>query len=69
MPTCSFCKERMEPGTGKMYIKADGTVLHFTGSKCEKNFLKLKRKPLKTKWTKSYHDEKKKRLKTEAKKK
>jgi len=59
----------MEPGTGKMYIKADGAILHFTGSKCEKNYLKLKRKPLRTKWTKFFHDEKAKKQKSSAAKK
>ena len=58
----------MEPGTGKMYVKSDGTVLYFKNSKCEKNFIKLGRKPFATKWTKYYHDEKTKRAKSETKK-
>ena len=57
----------MEPGTGKMYVKKDGTVLYFKNSKCEKNYLKLKRKPLATKWTKFYQDEKAKRSKSKSK--
>ncbi len=68
MPTCSFSGERMEPGTGKMYVKSDGTVLYFKNSKCEKNFIKLGRKPFATKWTKFYHDEKTKRAKSDSKK-
>lgn len=68
MPTCSFSGEKMEPGTGKMYVKKDGTVLYFKNSKCEKNYLKLKRKPLETKWTKFYQAEKAKRMKSESKK-
>ena len=42
---CSFCGDKIEPGTGKMYIKTDGTVFHFCTNKCQKNMLKLKRIP------------------------
>ncbi|MEF8848558.1 MAG: 50S ribosomal protein L24e [Candidatus Thermoplasmatota archaeon] len=53
--TCTFCGEEIEPGTGKMYIKKDGTIYHFCGSKCQKNMLKLKRIPRTTRWTKNYN--------------
>ncbi len=47
---CSFCGNNIEPGTGKMFVKKDGTVLYFCSSKCEKNSLKLKRLPRKVRW-------------------
>lgn len=54
MVKCSFCGKNIEAGTGKMYIKKDARILHFCSRKCEKNLLKLKRKPLKKKWTLFY---------------
>lgn len=48
---CNFCGEGIEPGTGKMFIKKDGTIFYFCSSKCEKNSLKLKRIPREIKWT------------------
>jgi len=47
---CSFCSENIEKGTGKMYVKIDGKIFYFCSSKCEKNQLKLKRNPAKTRW-------------------
>ncbi|MQY68418.1 MAG: 50S ribosomal protein L24e [Hadesarchaea archaeon] len=47
---CSFCGGRVEPGTGLMFVRRDGSVLFFCSSKCERNF-KLKRKPHRVKWT------------------
>ncbi len=49
----------MEPGTGKLFVRKDGKVFDFCSSKCEKNMLKLKRKPRTTKWTQEYADVKK----------
>ena len=51
---CSFCGYEIEPGTGKMYVRRDGRVFYFCSGKCEKNMLKLKRKPRKLKRTKHY---------------
>ena len=51
---CSFCANPIEPGTGKMFIKRDGTVLYFCKNKCKKNMLHLKRVPRTVKWTKRY---------------
>ncbi len=51
---CSFCGRTIPQGTGKIYVKKDGKLLYFCSSKCEKNMLKLKRKPQKYKWTASY---------------
>jgi len=50
MPRCSYCKEDMKPGTGTLFVKKDGKTLWFCGKKCEKNSIKLKRKPQKQKW-------------------
>jgi len=51
---CSFCGNEIEPGTGKLYAKRDGTVLFFCKNKCQKNMLDLKRIPRRVKWTKYY---------------
>jgi large subunit ribosomal protein L24e len=50
---CSFCNAPLEPGTGKMFVKRDGTVFYFCSSKCERNMLKLRRKSRKLKWAAS----------------
>ena len=57
MAKCSFCGKTIQQGTGKMFVKNDGKILWFCSKKCEKNLLKLKRKPLKIKWTKFYKKE------------
>jgi large subunit ribosomal protein L24e len=49
---CSFCKNPIPLGTGKMYVKTSGEIFYFCSKKCEKNMLKLKRIPRKVKWTK-----------------
>ena len=51
---CSFSGQEIEPGTGLMYIRRDGTVLWFKDSKTKKNHLKLKRNARKLKWTRHY---------------
>lgn len=48
---CSFCNSEIKKGTGLVYVKTDGTMLYFDTRKCMKNMLKLKRKPVKLKWT------------------
>lgn len=50
MTDCSFCKREMPFGTGVTLAKNDGKLLHFCSSKCEKNTLKLHRKPANLKW-------------------
>ncbi|KAF5431033.1 large subunit ribosomal protein L24e [Candidatus Methanophagaceae archaeon] len=47
---CSFCDLPIEPGTGMMFVKRDGTVLYFCSSKCERNMVKLRRKRRKVRW-------------------
>jgi len=51
---CSFCGSDIEPGTGKLFVKKDGTVLFFCKSKCQKNMLELNRIPRRVRWTKHY---------------
>jgi large subunit ribosomal protein L24e len=46
---CSFCSKTIEPGTGKLYAKKDGTVFYFCSAKCENN-VSLGRVTRKTKW-------------------
>ncbi|HYA22177.1 MAG TPA: 50S ribosomal protein L24e [Thermoproteota archaeon] len=47
---CSFCGREIEPGTGLLYARNDGSVLWFCSKKCRKNSLKLGRNPRKVKW-------------------
>ncbi|HLC50882.1 MAG TPA: 50S ribosomal protein L24e [archaeon] len=50
MALCSFCSSQIEQGTGKMFVKNDGTIFWFCSKKCEKNLLKLGRQSKKFKW-------------------
>ena len=45
-----------------IFVTKRGKALYFCSSKCDKNMIKLERKPRETKWTKAY----KKRKKTSA---
>lgn len=54
MVDCSFCGTELKKGSGKIYVRDNGSALHFCSSKCEKNMLKLGRDARKLKWTKSY---------------
>ncbi|MFH1332515.1 MAG: 50S ribosomal protein L24e [archaeon] len=54
MPNCTFCGERIEKGTGKMFVFKTGKIAYFCSNKCEKNMLKLRRKARQLKWTKHY---------------
>tara|TARA_Y100000310_G_C20605654_1_gene775332 strand:- start:868 stop:1098 length:231 start_codon:yes stop_codon:yes gene_type:complete len=60
MPRCSFCGTSIKKGTGKIFAYASGKINHFCTMKCEKNLLKLGRKPLNIKWTEAYRKENKK---------
>ena len=42
---CSFCGKVITPGTGKMFVKRDGSVLFFDANKCYKNMNEHKRHP------------------------
>ncbi|MFT7616328.1 MAG: large subunit ribosomal protein L24e [Candidatus Woesearchaeota archaeon] len=59
MVKCSFSGKEIPTGSGIMYIKNDGKVLHFFDRKSEKNMLVLGRKPRTTKWTAEHHEIKK----------
>jgi large subunit ribosomal protein L24e len=52
--TCSFCGDKIEPGTGRMYVKRDAKIFFFCSTKCYKNMIELKRVPRRTRWSK-YH--------------
>ena len=65
---CSFCGNEIEPGTGKMYVKTDGTIYNFCRNKCHKNMILLKRIPRRTRWTQPYMREKSAKLSTKKKK-
>ena len=47
---CSFCGNAIEPGTGKMFVKKDGTVFYFCSTKCQNNS-RLGRAPRRVAWT------------------
>ncbi|MFA5141785.1 MAG: 50S ribosomal protein L24e [Candidatus Woesearchaeota archaeon] len=51
MTKCTFCGTDINPGTGLMYVKVDGKIMYFCSRKCEKNMIKLKRKPNTTNWS------------------
>ncbi|ABR55671.1 50S ribosomal protein L24e [Methanococcus aeolicus] len=55
--TCNFCGKSIEPGTGKKFVKKDGSVMFICSSKCEKNY-KLKRVARKLRWTPIYYNNK-----------
>jgi large subunit ribosomal protein L24e len=54
MPKCTFSGKDIPKGQGIMYVRKNGQILWFLNSKCERNFLKLNRKPVNYKWTTSY---------------
>jgi large subunit ribosomal protein L24e len=51
---CSFCGEPLEPGTGTMYVKRDGTVYYFDRRKCQVSLLSQHRLARRFKWTRHY---------------
>ena len=51
---CSFCAAEIEPGTGWMFVKRDGTVYHFCSSSCRKQQLHLGRVGHRFKWTRAH---------------
>ncbi len=60
MPKCTFCSTQIEKGTGKMYVYVSGKIDYFCSNKCQKSTLKLKRDPLRVRWTGYYRKEHKK---------
>jgi len=61
---CSFCGKEIPLGKEKIFVNKKGEALYFCSKKCEKNLLKLKRKPREIRWTKAYIEEKKIRVKS-----
>lgn len=51
---CSFCGGDIEPGTGKMFVRKDGTVFFFCKLKCQKNQLNMGRAARWVRWTEVY---------------
>jgi len=51
---CSFCAAEIEPGTGTMFVKRDGTIFHFCTSSCRKQQLHLGRVGHRLKWTRAH---------------
>ncbi|AWB27333.1 50S ribosomal protein L24e [Halococcoides cellulosivorans] len=47
---CDYCGSEIEPGTGTMFVRTDGTRLVYCSSKCEKNS-DLGRKSKSLEWT------------------
>ncbi|MEK6853492.1 MAG: 50S ribosomal protein L24e [Nanoarchaeota archaeon] len=60
MAKCSFCGEQIERGTGKMLVYISGKIDYFCSTKCEKNLLKLGRRPVDARWTAASRAERKK---------
>ncbi|MEM0359829.1 MAG: 50S ribosomal protein L24e [Candidatus Diapherotrites archaeon] len=56
---CSFCGKEILDGTGTMFVFRTGKRYHFCSKKCEKNMLKLGRKPSRQKWTELGRSERK----------
>lgn len=54
---CTFCGETIPPGTGKIFVEKSGKTRPYCSTKCEKNFIKLKRNPTHIKWSKHYKKE------------
>lgn len=51
---CTFCAGEVEPGTGTMFVKRDGSVFFFCSSSCRKQQLHLGRVGHRLKWTRAH---------------
>lgn len=51
---CSFCGHESQQAAGLMYVKNDGSILHFCSRRCRKSMLQFKRDPRVLKWTAYY---------------
>ncbi len=51
---CSFCGSPIEPGTGTMFVKKDGSVYYFDQKRCQTSLLDQGRLARRYKWTKHY---------------
>jgi large subunit ribosomal protein L24e len=34
---CDYCGDDIEPGTGTMFVRTNGSTIHYCSAKCEKN--------------------------------
>jgi large subunit ribosomal protein L24e len=59
---CSFSGEEIEPGTGIMYVRKDGSVLHYKNRMCMRNHQGLGRTNRYTRWTQAAREAKADRL-------
>jgi large subunit ribosomal protein L24e len=50
MVKCTFCNTEIEKGTGKIFVYTSGKLANFCSMKCEKNLIKLGRKPRNITW-------------------
>ena len=64
MVKCSFSGKEIPKGTGRMVVRNSGRVYYFLDHKALKNFMKLGRKPQKTKWTAAARKLKEQRVST-----
>lgn len=49
--TCSFCAGEIEPGTGQLFVKRDGSLFSFCSSSCRKQQMHLGRVGHRLRWT------------------
>jgi len=67
--TCTFCGTDIEPGTGSVYVKNDGSLFYLCSSKCRRNQTQLKRTARRLKWTEVYEERLRRRAQAAKKKK
>lgn len=52
--TCSFCAGEIEPGTGQLFVKRDGSLFSFCSSSCRKQQMGLGRVGHRLRWTRAH---------------
>ena len=67
--TCTFCGTDVEPGTGSIYVKNDGSLFYLCSSKCRRNQTMLKRTARRLKWTEVYEERTRRRAQAARKRK
>lgn len=50
---CTFCGEPIEPGSGLMFVKKDGSVFYFDRRRCQRSLF-VGRHARRLKWTKHF---------------
>jgi len=38
MADCTYCGDELDPTTGKLFVRTDGSRFHFCSGKCQKNW-------------------------------